>query len=309
MSENMIDLLIGVADGRVLHYILPIEDGEPEIIELTPKTNNINTEALKIVKSKDFYFVGSANGSVNIWKPNGEQWQKYKTIEMKGKEEYGKKWEARSIACDENLLYTGGPKGEIELWDINNDLTKVDEIKVTPNPIRGLMVNDEAIFCGAGEACFKVLNKNDYSELYTEDFPWAKYRLQNMTMNENFICLALTGRVFSYTFDKETLTIEKHGAFENTHNKAKGLAMFFNICYSVAWDGQIRAWNILSKNPSPILLMKAGSLESVHVDNRFLYIGTHHGKFIVLDKQNEHQVKFQNSFGREVSCIYSPPKV
>ncbi|TXT63116.1 MAG: hypothetical protein BAJALOKI3v1_430012 [Promethearchaeota archaeon] len=303
MSENLINLLLGLMDGRVIHFILPNETSKPTIKELTPKTNNINTSALRIIKAADFYCIPSENGSVNIWTSNGEQLQKYKVLELKDKDEYRGHWEVLSIAADENYLYTGGPKGLIELWDIHNEFEKVDEFSVNNNPIRGLFVNDHMVFFGAGEANFKVLAKKERDEIYDESFPWAKYRIHNMIMNENFFCIALTGRVFSYTYNNQNLKVEKHAAFANTHNKVKGMCMYHNLCYSAAWDGKLLAWNILSKNPNPILGVQMGSLESVYVDDNFLYAGGHHGEFVILEKGKKVQVKDRHAFGSPIKTI------
>jgi len=305
MSENLIDLLLGIEDGRIIHFILSNEESKPNIQELTPKTNNINTAALKIIKTPEFYCIPSNNGSVNIWKSNGEQLEKCKVLELKNKEEYRKKWELTSIALDDEYLYTGGPMGLIELWDIKNDFERVDQFSVDTNPIRGLLVNDHMIFFGAGEANFKVVDKKERNIIYEEAFPWAKYTIQNMTMNDNFICIALTGRIFSYTYDNENFKVEKHAEFANTHNKVKGMSLYHNLCYSGAWDGKLMAWNILSKNPSPIFGVQLGSLESVYVDDNHIYAGGHHGELVIIKKGEKYTIEGHHKFGSPVKDIKS----
>lgn len=304
MQENESKVLVGLADGRIIEYIVGEDDASPKLTELTPKRTNINFEAIKMVTIKDFACIGSANGSVNIWSMDDGSWEHLKTLELKGKKEYGKKWEVVALDVDDKYLYTGGPTGFIEIWDPNADFEKVGDFQINTDPVRGLHVNSKAIFLAAGEAMLSVVQKDDYGEIYTERYPWAKYRINTMAVNENFLCVALTGRVFAYQFNEETMQVRKYAEFPNTHNKVKDLCLYFNLCYSAPWDGQLRAWNILSKNPNPILSGSTGSLESICVDRNYIYIGSHHGRLTVLDKMNGNKTKHVSEFGSAVQSIY-----
>ncbi|MFX0024054.1 MAG: hypothetical protein ACFE9S_17130 [Candidatus Hermodarchaeota archaeon] len=302
MSENLIDLILGIADGRLIHFTINDEKSKPQIVELIPKTNKYTTAVLRVLKIDEYYCIPSAGGTVNIWKCQDNQWQHYKELEIIYREDHKTNWEVTAIDNDDEYLYTGSPKGIVEIWNIKEDFEKVDEISYNKNPISGILVNDEAIFYGAGGGRFIALNKEDRSEIHNETFPWTKYTIQNMIMCGDFLCIALTGRVFSYYFDKVGLKVEKKAEFPNTHNRVKGMYMSGNICYSAAWDGIIGAWDIINSKPA-LAINTNCSLESICADDEFIYAGGHHGELIIIKRGKKYKVKHTIQFGREVKCI------
>lgn len=286
---NLIDIYVGAWDGRLFHFLLETLESKPEIFLMTPPTGNAKTACLSAVINDQYLAIGSSWGTVNLWEKKNEAWQPLQKIKLDGGEKDFSS-EIKGIAMDDQFLYAGSITGKIEIFDMNNNFEHISEIKKLGKHIFGLEVNDKAIFVISKDGKFTALDKVSKKKLFERKFKSVGNfkTLQALSMNDKYVCFASSGKVHGYSWDGKAMELEEIGEFKNTHNSCMGLYVYDNICYSGAWDGELRIWDLEKGDSEPIDIVEGyGSLESVCADETFIYAGSHNGSMYVFDKKNK----------------------
>ncbi|NHI91281.1 MAG: WD40 repeat domain-containing protein [Candidatus Lokiarchaeota archaeon] len=282
---NLINIYIGAWDGRLFQFILETLESKPRMIQMTPATGNAKTACLGVAINERYLAIGSAWGTLNLWEKKDNTWQPIEKITLHGGEKDFSS-EIKGVAMDDQYLYAGSITGKIEIFDMNNKFKRVGEIKNLGKHILGLEVNDKAIFAISKDGKFTALDKKTRKSIFERKFKSVGNfkTLQALTISDKYVCFASSGKVHGYIWDDDTMKLTEIGEFTNTHNTCMDLHLYKNMCYSGAWDGQLRSWDLESNDSEPKDLIEGyGSLESVCADDNFIYAGGHSGSVYVID--------------------------
>lgn len=232
-----------------------------------------------------FIATGTDDNSVNVWKGKKHDLKRKKKLEIHGVSSE----KVRGLAFDNQCLYTGSKSGFIEIWDEKNKFKKIDEIGEYSSPITGIAINNDAIFVTT-EFDFSVLNKGEKNIQVIDEYDLANHP-RALTISPKYICYSVDRYIPVYSWNPNTLTLEKVVVLQNPEGLTKDLCIHENMVYSAGWNGEVRMWNIESDiMPEIIMDAHGGALESIHVDGDFIYVGAHFGTLIIFDRNTREQV-------------------
>ena len=296
---NLIDIHVGAWDGRVFHFILESLESKPTIIQISPATGNVKTACLGAIANEKYLAIGSSWGTVNIWEKENEAWKPLQKITLDGGEKNFKS-EIKGLAMDEHFLYTGSVTGKVEIFDMDKEFKCVGVIENLGKPILGVRVNDKAIFVISKDGKFTALDKESRNPIFetTVKVDENIKSLQALSIDEKFVCFASNGIIHGYSWDNSAMKLTEIGEFTNTRNTCTGLHIHKNLCYSSAWDGQLRIWDLEKGDPEPLSIIEGyGSLESVCADDTFIYLGGHDGTMFVIEIESN-ELAFEVPFNK-----------
>ncbi len=251
---------------------------------MAPFSNNSEYIIESMAVGDSFIATGTDDNSVNVWKGKKHDLKRKKKLDIHG----GRSEKVRGLAFDNQYLYTGSKSGFIEIWDEKNKFKKIDEIGEYSSPITGIAINDDAIFVTT-EFDFSVVNKGEKNIQVIDDYDLANFP-RALTMSPKYICYSVDRYIPVYSWNPDTLALEKVVVLQNPEGMTKDLCIQENIVYSAGWNGEIRMWNIESDiMPEIIMDAQGGALESIHADSNFIYVGAHFGTLIIFDKNTREQ--------------------
>ncbi len=283
-SSYIVDILCGCRSGRIFRYQLEELGGTQWITPMAPFSNNSEYIIESMAVGDSFIATGTDDNSVNVWKGKKHDLKRKKKLDIHG----GRSEKVRGLAFDNQYLYTGSKSGFIEIWDEKNKFKKIDEIGEFSSPITGISINDDAIFVTT-EFDFSVVNKGEKNVQVIDEYDLANHP-RALTMSPKYICYSVDRYIPVYSWNPDTLALEKVVVLQNPEGMTKDLCIQENIVYSAGWNGEIRMWNIESDiMPEIIMDAQGGALESIHADSNFIYVGAHFGTLIIFDKNTREQ--------------------